>query len=346
MSHRSNPFTAILTSTKTRALACALATTATLTPARGQADNPTLADTQSSAAQLAAHALSDPATPADTGKAETLESAAEKYLTKWTVQIEPLMAYWSPAGDIRLPARSGTGGASGGGFSNSGNLVKASTLNLDTPQFSPAGELHLSIDRFRITLSGAAYQIQRDGTPADEAFRIGSVQVDTGDELDVDFDFATVELTLGYNFYTIDFAGRTDPARQSPAAAPLLLRLYAIGGARMYSTDISVRNTANAGVAEASELFFEPIIGARAELEIYDHFVIDLQLSGGYWADSDRSASSIDVAVGFMYFPHPNVGLQVGWRQLAFNLSDGDGADEFEFRGTMAGLYTGIVIRF
>lgn len=300
------------------------------------------------AAELVARVLAEPpaATRAADDSAEpTLDADADKYRTDWKIQIEPLMWYWSPAGKIRLPANSGTGAPSGGGFSDSGSRVKASELNIDTPRFSPAGEAHFSIDRFRVTLSGAAYEIDRDGTPADEAFRIGSVEVAAGDELDVSFQFATAELTLGYNVWSKDFAADTD-AERAHLATPLVLRTYILGGARLYSTDIGVRNLANGASADASELFIEPVLGARAELEIAEAFTIDLQISAGYWADSDQSVSSVDIAVGFMYRPHPNVGLQLGWRQLAFDLSDGEGVDEFEFDGQMAGVYAGITLSF
>lgn len=286
----------------------------------------------------------DGASGAEAGGA-SLEEIASKYRTGWNVQVEPLLWYWSPSGRIRLPATSGSGGASAGGFGDSGSRVKVAELNLDSPRFSPAGEVHLSIDRFRVSFSGAGYEINRDQSQADESFRLGASEVVAGDTLDVDFEFITAELTLGYNVWSKDFAADTDASR-GLAAKPLVLRTYLLGGVRMYHTDISVRNVSAGTSADASEWFAEPILGARAEVEINEVFTIDLQLSGGYWADSDKSASSIDVAVGFMYRPHPNVGLQIGWRQVAFDLNDGEGVSEFEFDGRMAGVYGGIVLRF
>ena len=44
--------------------------------------------------------------------------------------------------------------------------------------------------------------------------------------------------------------------------------------------------------------------------------------------------------------PHPNVGVQIGWRQVAYWLNDGEGEDEFEYNGRMAGIQGGLVIRF
>lgn len=265
--------------------------------------------------------------------------------TAWTVQVEPFMWYASPSGDLRLPARSGTGGANGGGFPNSGNKVDIADLNLDTPRFSPAGEIHFSADRFRFTFSGAAYSLDRDETPADESFRIGSVEVAPGDPLDINFDFSTYEVSLGYCVWARDFMSHTDGSRRENAT-PLVLRTYVLGGVRMYDTDISVTNIASSDSANADHFFIEPMLGARAEIEIHEVFSIDLQLSGGYYSDSDQSSTSIDVAVGFTYRPHPNVGIQIGWRQIAYDLTDGDGLDEFEYSGRMAGLFTGLTLRF
>lgn len=275
------------------------------------------------------------------------EDICDPYNTGWVIQIEPLMWYVSPSGELTLPARSGSGGSTGGGFSDSGDSVRLSELNLDSPQFEPAGDLQVSIDRFRVGFSGATNSVTRDSTIADEDFRLGAVEIAAGDELAVDFELTTVQLTLGYNVWSTDFS-KHKLEHDETGISPIALRLYAFGGIRLYETDISVENLSTAASAEASETFFEPIIGARAELQIARPFTIDVEFSGGFYADSDRSASSFDVAVGFMYHPHPNVGIQLGWRQLAFSLSDGedDSVSEFDYTGRLAGLYTGITLRF
>ena len=290
---------------------------------------------------------STPASPAPAADsaATTTDSFFDPRHTAWTVQIEPFVWFVAPSGDLRLPARSGTGGSTGGGFADSGDEVELASLNLDTPRLSPAGEMHISADRFRFTFSGAAYSISRDGTPADEAFRIGAVEVAVGEPLDVDFDFATYEVSLGYCVWAHDFFNDTNGARRANAT-PLVLRTYALGGVRMYDTDISVTNAATGSSAGSDEFFIEPIVGGRAELEINEVFSIDLQISAGYFSDSDKSSLSFDVAAGFVYRPIPNLGIQIGWRQIAFDLTDGEGLDEFEYSGRLAGLYTGITLRF
>lgn len=255
------------------------------------------------------------------------------------------MWYVSPSGDLKLPARSGTGGQTAGGFSDSGNDVDIANLNLDTPRASPAGELHVSADRWRFSLSGASFDLHREQTPADDAFRIGASTVSVGDALDVNMEFTTVEFSVGYCVWGTDFGDAGDSG-DSAFRTPLVLRTYVLAGARLYRTEFEVRNLDTGTSADADEFFFEPIVGGRAELEVNEVFSLDLQLSGGYFADSDQSVGSFDIIVGFMYAPTPHASVQIGWRQLAFDLSDGEDVDEFEFAGRLAGLYAGLTLRF
>jgi len=50
--------------------------------------------------------------------------------------------------------------------------------------------------------------------------------------------------------------------------------------------------------------------------------------------------------VGVTWRPVRHVGVQVGYRQLAFDLEDGEGTDRFRFRGAMAGVFAGVTVRF
>ncbi len=91
----------------------------------------------------------------------------------------------------------------------------------------------------------------------------------------------------------------------------------------------------------------EPFVGTKAELILYQDFTIDLETSiGGYSWTGDEKSASVDIRVGFQYRPHKNVGAQIGYRMLAFNLSQGSGDSEFGWQGAMAGLYAGLVLRF
>ncbi len=283
-----------------------------------------------------------PAEPADGSPRPSLNASTEHMEShrRWTVQFEPSAWWTSPGGRLRLPGTSGGGGEGGSG---GGDEVRLERLNLDTPRFSPLGEVHINADPWLVSFSGAAYSLSRDETFADRTFRIGDVSVTEGDLLDVDFDYASAELTVGRRIYHRDFLTLSaDPAMGTPIA----LTIYALGGVRLYDIDVSVRNASAGGISASQQFFVEPILGAKAVAEVAEDFTIDLQVSGGFYADSDRSASSLDISLAFTWRPHENVGVQLGWRQLLSWLEDGEGAGEFSFNGGLAGLYTGVVVSF
>jgi hypothetical protein len=251
----------------------------------------------------------------------------------WSVQVEPMLWGTSPSGKLRLP----------GGSGGEGDEVEIAELNLDTPRASPLGKVSFKADEWLVSFSGAAFSLSREETPADTAFRLGDVEVGVGDALDVDFDYATAEVSIGRRVYWRDFNGFSlDPA----SGTPVRLSVYALGGLRLYDLDAAVRNVTDGGFASSQQVFIEPMIGGRAIADLAEDFAIDLQVSGGYYADSDRSVSSLDISLGFVWRPHDNVGVQLGWRQLLSWMEDGDDASLFSYNGGLAGLYTGVVITF
>lgn len=276
------------------------------------------------------------AEPADGSPRLTLNADADPMEThrRWTVQFEPSAWWTSPGGKLRLPGTAASGG---------GDEVRVERLNLDTPRFSPLGEVHVNADPWLVSFSGAAYSLSRDETFADRTFRIGDVPVTAGDLLGVDFDYVTAELTVGRRIYHRDFLSLSAAPSMG---TPISLTIYALGGVRVYDLDVSVRNISTGGMSASQQFFVEPILGAKAVADVAEDFTIDLQISGGFYADSDRSASSLDISLAFTWRPHENVGVQLGWRQLLTWLEDGDGADEFSYKGGLAGLYTGVVVSF
>lgn len=258
----------------------------------------------------------------------------------WTIQLEPAVWFVSPSGEFSLPAQSNA---------TAGDKIKIEELNLDTPLVSPFGELNMRAGdegQWRFTFSAGDYSSDRQATAGFD-FRLGDVSALAGDPLGVSFDFFTAEASVGYRIYERDFLASS---RHPENAGRFLLTTYAFGGVRLYDVDIEFENMAvgREGESGTHQFFAEPIIGVRNELEIAGDFTIDLQLSAGALPIEDHSSYSVDIAVGFMYRPHPNFAAQIGWRQVAFWLSDGsdDSADQFEYDGRLAGLYAGITLRF
>ncbi len=269
---------------------------------------------------------------------------------EWTVRIEPRAWWASPSGEIKLPAASGSGAGGGGGggaggglFTDSGNHVDVSRLNLDTPRLSAAGEVQIAAGNWRFGFSAGAYSLDRDETHADSSFRIGSVEVSPGELLSVRMEYSTFELTLGYEVWSRDFR---KASKEQERAVEAGVRLVLLGGARIHDLDVAVASLDDATSAGTDQTYFEPMGGARVELELIRQFLITFQASGGAWAESDRSVYSFDMQVAFRWEPVRNFGAEIGWRQMLFSMSDGKDTGEFEYVGGMAGVFAGVTIRF
>lgn len=258
----------------------------------------------------------------------------------WKVSFEPRLWWTSPSGELKLPAASGTGP---GAFADSGDTVEVGQLNLDTPRLAPSGEVHIAAERWRFAFSGAAYSLDRDNTPADSAFRIGAVELSPGEPMAVRFEYSTFEVNAGYEAFSWDFAAA---CAKPENAIDVTMRLIALGGVRLHDVSFEVSSLADGTSTGTDQLFIEPLGGVRAEFDIFQDFSFDLQVTGGAWIESDRSVYSVDMVVAFRWRPTPRVGLEFGWRQMLYSLSDGEDASEFEYVGGMAGVFTGVVVRF
>lgn len=264
----------------------------------------------------------------DTPANSTGDPLSPASLADWTIEVNPRLWWVSPSGDLQLP---GTTAAK----------VGIEDLDLDTPEFTPAGSFAINADRFRFSFFGSSYS--RDARfAAGSAFQLGTLSVSAGDDVHSMFDLGIYELTVGYRFYQHDFAlSSLNPAD----CAHLVLGLYVVGGVRMYDLNIQVERP-GVGSTGTDQFFIEPIAGIRAEHTITRDFTVNLQLDGGGFGDSDRTSYSFNISVDFQWRPIPWLGLQIGWRQTLYSFTDGENATEFQYDGAMAGLFAGLVLRF
>jgi len=276
-----------------------------------------------------AQGATEPPPAAPVAESPKLTFDPDRARRPWVIQVEPMLWWASPSGTLKLPAPA-TGNTRG---------VRVERLNLDTPQLSPAGEVHIQADRWRFTVSGGANFVDQT-TVADRAFQIGDVAVARGESFSASLDVSVFEADVAYRVWSKLFA-----EHEARAPLPALLNLSVVGGVRLYDIDASVERSAG-GVARSEEFFGEPVIGLRADLELYEDFTIDVQTTVGAFGGDDRSSGSLDISVGFMYWPHPNFAAQIGWRQVLYWLEDGKGAAGFEYEGGVAGLFGGVVLRF
>lgn len=284
----------------------------------------------------AATASAGGSAPASDG---TLDTAPAKFslAPKWTVQFEPSAWFVSPGGDMRLPA---------GATATSSPEFEIADLNIDSPRLSPFGKVHLRSGNWTFGLMGFGYSIDRSVVLSRE-LRAGNAVGFAGEKMRTSFDFASFEATGGYRLL------ESDLVRDADGTADVIASLDGLFGARLYDLDVDVRvepgplrdPTPDSVRADASEFFIEPIVGMKGELELYEQVTVNVQLSAGYgpW---DNTSVSWDVIAGFAWRPTPHVGVQIGYRQLAFRLESGEGGNEFQYTGSLAGLYFGLFFRF
>lgn len=242
----------------------------------------------------------------------------------WTLSFEPVAWWASPSGKIRLP-----------GQTSGGDQVRVERLNLDSPQLSPGGEIHINADRWRFTFSAADNSVDASSF-ADSTIRLGDMVIAPAETYRSSIDLFFAELTAGFRIYRREFA--LEPSQE---ILPALLSLHLIAGAQLVDVDIEVQRTLG-GRAGAEETFIHPIGGVRADVELYRDFTIDVLLTAG----GLDSSTSLDIVAGFQWRPHENLGVQIGWRQILYTVEEGEGTGLFEYEGGVAGLYGGVVIRF
>ncbi len=259
-------------------------------------------------AASAAHA--QPAGDSTVAAAE--QAGAPKAGLDWQVQVEPSFWYAAASGDIRVP-----------GFAAS---VDMADLNADSPKGTPTAEATLKFGDWRLNLSGFAFSTDRTST------RLGPTARTS-------LDLASAEVQGGYRL------GRWEMSPRDGGGHDFVPELTAVFGARIYDVDATI-GPVSGTTGSTDEFFVEPVAGLKLEMEIVNAFTIDVQGTIGWLDVGDESASSWDVIVGGVWRPVDNLGIQVGYRNLAYTLESGDGAGAFEYDGAIAGLYVGLSLRF
>ncbi len=247
----------------------------------------------------------------------------------WRFEIKPVAWYVAPGGDLRLPGNAVDGG---------GEQHNLSELNLDSPRFSPAGEVRAAHGDWRFTLGGVGFSVGDRGWVPDESGQIGSLGFDPGDAMVSSLDFASAQGSVGYRLWHEE-KGRTEAGGPRIAAG-----LQGVGGLRIYDIDFEVRGPSDA--TSFDDVLGDPFLGATLTLGFVERFTIEVTVLLGYFSTGDDEAFSWDTMVGLAWHPRPYFALEVGYRQLAFDLTSGSGDEEFSWRGAMAGLYAGGSLRF
>lgn len=277
---------------------------------------------------LAAPAFAqDEATPSPTSREPT---------DSWTVSFEPRLWYAGPSGDITFP-----------GGTTFDEKITLDDLNMDSPRASPYGEFRVQRKRLRFVFAGSAFDADKSST-ALRSESLGSVPVFAGETTTLGFSSWTAEARALYLVYSyID--GSTSDGRDV-----LRFRTLIGGGLRASSINLDLAVAPTSGLRTGLETtalaydgtFAEPILAAAVELDLYERFMFSVNASGGAFGTGDLSSSSFSIEPALAWHPQPNIGLEVGFRIHIYRLKDGSEPSQFEWSGSMAGLYAGLSLRF
>lgn len=285
---------------------------------------------------LAAPAHAQPETQPEPGPSEPLSTSGEREYGFFSgsyepadplpdrFEFEPFVWYASPGGEVS--------------FGEGSTLTHTSDLSIDDPRLSGGAELHLVRDKWRFSLLGA-HVSQNGGAVQNAPSQQGPISVMTGDTLRTEFDLTTVSLRGGYRLWEFE----VDP---TDAGVPeISSSVDLVAGLRAFDYQLETEVIAGSPPARTSGDMFhvEPVVGAKWEIHFRDRYTIDFSSNVGFLPEiSDQSSSSLDLTVGFKWRPHRNVAAQIGYRLLVFDLE----SDDVEAEGALAGLYTGVVLRF
>lgn len=247
---------------------------------------------------------------------------------RWRLDARPGVWYAAPAGNLKMPASPSLG---------AGQQFELNDLNLDSPLLAPYAEVDVRRGDWGINVSGFAFSASDRGFTPGEPGRLGDLPFTPGERVESSLDFASLSFAGTYRFHEYR-------NRREQGGWDLHSSLEAVLGARMYDVDFEF--TSAAGREQADDFFIEPIVGVQWTLDIAEPFTIGLNMNAGAGPWGDRSSWSFDIAPRFEWRPATHVGVEVGYRLLVNRLSSGDGAEEFEWEGSMAGIFFAVTLRF
>lgn len=247
----------------------------------------------------------------------------------WHVQIEPMVRFTAPAGEIRLP-----------GGTTRGSLVELEDINLNSPRLMPGFDLSLRRNEWRLNAIGLFYDTDGQIATAEDDLNLGTVFVARGQRTTLAHTYAQIDVRLARTILDRPISPRIDAQGHK-----VRFRLDTEVGLRVYDFEFEIENLDTGDRYTDDRTFLEPHAGFKGALNVFEDVTIDLYTNFGLWP-FDPSSFSWDIGVGFQWRPVEYFGAQIGYRSTIFILNEGDGADEFEWSGSYQGLYAGLQFRF
>ena len=214
-----------------------------------------------------------------------------------------------------LPAIDGTVGIRGRSTSVDADI--GDTFDAISNNFNFAAAIHAEVTHDRLALFGDVMYL--------------SLETDTpADTLDIRQNQGIFELGLAYAVI------QTPRSQGQPG-----LTLEPLAGARVQHISLEI-DLDGAGSDSGSQTWADGFVGARARIDLTDR--VALRLRGDIGAgDSDLTWSAL-AGLGIMLCPHAT--LELGYRALDTDYSDGHGTERFEYDLLLHGPYAALTISF
>jgi hypothetical protein len=253
----------------------------------------------------------DPAPEADPALPSTTE--ADPLIledeSRWQLQLTPYL--W-------IPAQNGTVGVRG--RSSSVDFDIGDTFDTISDNFNFAAAMHAELSRDRLTLFGDVMYLSLEAdnttTPAGSA--------------DIRMDQGIFE--LGFAYAAIHTQRSTEQRG---------LTLEPLTGIRVQYLSLEIDPDA-ADSASASQTWIDGFVGARANIDLTSRIALRLRGDIGM-GDSDltwNALAGIDLTLS------QRTALQLGYRALGTDYTDGSGTSRFEYDMILHGPYAALTISF
>jgi hypothetical protein len=122
------------------------------------------------------------------------------------------------------------------------------------------------------------------------------------------------------------------------------MRSSVFAGVRAY--DMVFEVNANGASQREDQQWFDVIVGTRVEVELMQDLAFDFQGDIGAMGMGDWGSGTANAQTGFHWRPNERFGVQFGYRFMFNSMTDGEGANAFEWVGSTAGVYLGAIWRF
>lgn len=249
---------------------------------------------------------------------------------RWHLEFHPVVWFVGVSGEVKLPVDTGN--------NEEAAPVDADDLNITQTRVTPMGEANITRGNWLIMARGMGFGIDREQLVSTSG-NVGDVSIVEGESVSSSVDALAFELAGGYRVINRDISPLTGGGYKLSTA------LYVMAGARVIDFEYSIEDAA--GVSDSADATsVHPTAGLKFVADFYNDFTVHAEVNGGTSFFGDDSYG-FDIVVGGQWRFVENVGLQIGYRALFFEVESGEDSNTFEWSdGALQGVYAGLTFSF